>query len=58
MGSSLLLSLASCLLIKLLCPERREEVNNVRRLRMNISITFWTFERNIDQELRVDLTPL
>jgi len=58
MGSSLLLSLDSCLLINLLCPERRAGVRNVRRSRMKISITFWTFERNTDQELRVDLTPL
>ena len=58
MGSSLLLSLASCLLINLLCPEGRAGVKNVRRSRMKISITFWNFERNIDQELKVDLTPL
>jgi len=58
MGSSLLLSLASCLLINLLYPEGRAGVKNVRRSRMKISITFWNVERNIDQELRVDLTPL
>ena len=53
MGSSLLLALASCLLINLVCPERREGVKNVRRSRMKISITFYNVERNINQELRI-----
>jgi len=58
MGSSLLLALTICLLINFLFPERRAGVKNVRRSRMKISITFYNVERNIDQELRVDLTPL
>ena len=58
MGSSLLIALAICLLINFLCPERRAGVKNVRRLRTKISIIFYNVERNIDQELRVDLTPL
>ena len=58
MGLSLLLTLTICLLINILSPERRAGVKNVRRLRVNISITVWAFERNIDQELRVDFTEL
>ena len=58
MESSLLLALAICLLINFLCPGRRAGVKNVRKSRTKISITFYNVERNIDQELRVDLTPL